>query len=207
VNIIYTGITIKSIDNLKDIMKLIEKITFKDFKKAPLSFLISTIFGLGFIKFFGHLINGLLFITLGWVIDYYYSIPGLISFTLAVFVIGVITSEKVISKLKVKDPSYIIIDESLGILTSLLTAMGLIFHLYSSYDYMQYILLDIVQISVFTVIFFGIFDLLKPWIIKTIDIKMNNGLGIMLDDIIAGVFAGFTTFLTFYIRALIMEIL
>jgi phosphatidylglycerophosphatase A len=38
-------------------------------------------------------------------------------------------------------------------------------------------------------ILFRIFDILKPWPIKWIDKKVEGGLGIMLDDILAGVFA------------------
>jgi phosphatidylglycerophosphatase A len=38
-------------------------------------------------------------------------------------------------------------------------------------------------------ILFRIFDILKPWPIKWIDQKVDGGLGIMLDDILAGVFA------------------
>ena len=37
---------------------------------------------------------------------------------------------------------------------------------------------------------FRFFDIAKPWPIKTIDAKMKGGLGIMMDDVLAGVFAG-----------------
>ncbi len=36
---------------------------------------------------------------------------------------------------------------------------------------------------------FRLFDILKPWPIKWIDKKVSGGIGIMLDDVIAGVFA------------------
>lgn len=36
---------------------------------------------------------------------------------------------------------------------------------------------------------FRIFDILKPWPISWLDRKVDGGLGIMIDDIIAGVFA------------------
>lgn len=39
-------------------------------------------------------------------------------------------------------------------------------------------------------VLFRIFDIIKPWPIKWIDEKVSGGFGIMLDDIIAGVFAG-----------------
>jgi phosphatidylglycerophosphatase A len=38
-------------------------------------------------------------------------------------------------------------------------------------------------------VLFRIFDILKPWPIKWIDKKVEGGFGIMLDDILAGVFA------------------
>jgi len=39
-------------------------------------------------------------------------------------------------------------------------------------------------------ILFRFFDIVKPWPIKAVDAKMPGGLGIMMDDVIAGVFAG-----------------
>lgn len=39
-------------------------------------------------------------------------------------------------------------------------------------------------------VLFRIFDIFKPWPIKWIDQKVEGGLGIMLDDVLAGVMAG-----------------
>ena len=39
-------------------------------------------------------------------------------------------------------------------------------------------------------ILFRIFDILKPWPIQWIDSKVAGGLGIMLDDVLAAIFAG-----------------
>ncbi|NOR68123.1 MAG: phosphatidylglycerophosphatase A [Methylomarinum sp.] len=44
-------------------------------------------------------------------------------------------------------------------------------------------------------ILFRFFDILKPWPIKWIDQKVEGGLGIMLDDVLAGIFAGLILFL------------
>ncbi len=38
-------------------------------------------------------------------------------------------------------------------------------------------------------VLFRIFDIWKPWPIKVVDNKVHGGFGIMLDDIIAGIFA------------------
>jgi len=38
-------------------------------------------------------------------------------------------------------------------------------------------------------LFFRFFDILKPWPIKWLDKKVHGGFGIMIDDVLAGVFA------------------
>jgi len=38
-------------------------------------------------------------------------------------------------------------------------------------------------------VFFRVFDILKPWPIRDVDHSLKGGLGIMLDDLIAAVFA------------------
>jgi phosphatidylglycerophosphatase A len=39
-------------------------------------------------------------------------------------------------------------------------------------------------------VLFRFFDIVKPWPIREADHSLAGGLGIMLDDIIAGLFAG-----------------
>lgn len=39
-------------------------------------------------------------------------------------------------------------------------------------------------------ILFRLFDIIKPWPIKVLDRKVHGGFGIMIDDVLAGVFAG-----------------
>jgi phosphatidylglycerophosphatase A len=46
------------------------------------------------------------------------------------------------------------------------------------------------QAMVLGFILFRFFDILKPWPIRWIDRQVHGGLGIMLDDVLAGVFAG-----------------
>lgn len=43
---------------------------------------------------------------------------------------------------------------------------------------------------------FRFFDVLKPWPIKLIDEKVNGGFGIMLDDVLAAIFALITMHIT-----------
>ncbi len=46
---------------------------------------------------------------------------------------------------------------------------------------------------ILAIIFFRIFDIWKPSIIGRIDREVKGGLGVMGDDIVAGLFAGFAT--------------
>jgi len=45
----------------------------------------------------------------------------------------------------------------------------------------------------------SLFDILKPWPIGLIDKKVDGGMGIMLDDVIAGVFAAVSIQLILYV--------
>jgi len=44
-------------------------------------------------------------------------------------------------------------------------------------------------------VLFRFFDILKPWPIKWLDQHVHGGFGIMIDDVLAAVFAGFLLFL------------
>jgi len=47
------------------------------------------------------------------------------------------------------------------------------------------------QAMVVGFLLFRVFDIIKPWPIKWVDQRVEGGFGIMLDDVLAGVFAGF----------------
>lgn len=47
-------------------------------------------------------------------------------------------------------------------------------------------------------VLFRIFDILKPWPIRWIDTKVQGGFGIMLDDVLAAVYAGALLHLAYY---------
>ena len=86
------------------------------------------------------------------------------------FILGIYVSNYAIEQTGVKDYGGIVIDEFLGLWIALLvfpvTILG--------------------SLSVFFV--FRLLDILKPWPIGLIDRKIKEGLGVMLDDVIAGLF-------------------
>ena len=54
-------------------------------------------------------------------------------------------------------------------------------------------------IAIIAFIYFRLFDIFKPSIIGKIDRDVKGGWGVMGDDIVAGIFAGLTTSMTYYL--------
>ncbi|WP_417337172.1 phosphatidylglycerophosphatase A [Halobacteriovorax marinus] len=77
-------------------------------------------------------------------------------------------------KYKLHDPSWIVIDESLGVATT-------------------WLFLQNHSVLHYTIIFalFRFFDIVKIWPASYFDKKVHHGAGTILDDIISGLFAGF----------------
>jgi len=99
-------------------------------------------------------------------------IPLSISITI-VFFIGVLTSNRM-EKILGEDPSQVVIDEIVGMWISVLfLPKGLI-------------------VAFMAFIFFRIFDIVKPQPARYME-KFQHGWGIMLDDVIAGIYANLTT--------------
>lgn len=91
--------------------------------------------------------------------------------TFAFFVVGIWLSAEAIKVFKRDDPSEVVWDEVVGLLVTMIAApAGLL-----------WVLLGFVL--------FRIFDIWKPWPVSLADKKLHGGLGIMLDDVIAGIYA------------------
>ncbi|VEN73090.1 Phosphatidylglycerophosphatase A [Candidatus Desulfarcum epimagneticum] len=140
-----------------------------NFKKKAVVF-IATGFFIGKIPFapgtFGS-IPGLLLAFMMSCLDF-----SLAAFFMAFFIPAAIwISGKAESILKAKDPGQIVIDEMAGMGVAL---MGLPFNL---------------QTAVWGFFLFRFFDILKPFPIKRIERKLPGGAGIVMDDVLAGLFA------------------
>jgi len=89
----------------------------------------------------------------------------------AVFLLGVWVSDVTSRDIGIDDHPGIVIDEIAGFLVTMsLAPTGWLWLLYGF-------------------ILFRLFDIWKPWPIRIIDRKLSGGMGIMLDDIVAGIFA------------------
>ena len=90
--------------------------------------------------------------------------------TILLFITGIIACEKIINDTKEKDPSRIVIDEWVG-------------------QWIAFTFMPVnISILVIGLILFRIFDIFKPFPVKSME-KLSGGWGIMMDDVIAGIMA------------------
>ena len=143
--------------------------------KNPLHF-IATLGGLGKIPIapgtFGSIFAWFIFIFLSHYIN-------MIFLTFAVGIFSVWICEKITKDLLIKDHKAIVIDELVGTWISLLPVLFIADDRYERIIY-----------AAIALILFRFFDILKPYPISFFDKEYKNGLGIVLDDVVAGIFSG-----------------
>ena len=147
-----------------------------------------TMFGIGHIKYAPGTIAS--FITC---LIYYFlfSIDVNFYYFFLIFLILLIYSIILIDKLshhfKEKDPKEIVIDEFFGQSIPFVIIM-FIYTMPPTKSWTSNLEFEAYYFFLFFILF-RFFDIYKPFPINIVDKKMKNGLGVMLDDIIAGIFA------------------
>ena len=136
-------------------------------------------------------IGTLISLPIGLLILFFLGIETLILVTIFVTIIGIYEIDKYEKKTNTHDSSQIVIDEASGMWISLIISYEA--YLNSTYPYS---ILLYITISFLT---FRFFDILKPSIIGRIDRNLKGGMGVMLDDVLAGIASGILT-------ALILEL-
>ena len=129
----------------------------------------------------------------GWIIfiflSHFISEVPLVILTFFVIIFSVYISSMASKDLIEKDHKSIVIDELAGIW---LAMIPVIFIGSSQYERSTYAFLAL--------IIFRIFDILKPYPISYVDKNFKNGLGVVLDDLIAAIFAAFlSSLITIYL--------
>lgn len=99
--------------------------------------------------------------------------PVLLAGSAAVlFVLGIWAADAYMEAVKVHDPPAIVVDEVVG----------------------QWVALALLPLDPLAYalgfLLFRVFDVLKPWPANFIDRAVTGGFGVMLDDVVAGVYAG-----------------
>lgn len=122
-----------------------------------------------------------------------YFVPVIIIF----FIIGILASNKYQKITGKSDASEIVIDEVVGQMITVFVAVSIVAafnHNPQLSELCGYCFL-IAYIIMFAT--FRFFDIVKPYPISWVDKNVKGGLGVMLDDILAGIAAGVTSALIF----------
>jgi phosphatidylglycerophosphatase A len=144
--------------------------------------LFLTFFGAGLSPKAPGTIGSLVSLPVGLAILHYLGIETLFTLTIAITVIAIFEINKYENETGVHDQQHIVIDETVGMWVSLMIA-------YSTATSFSYDYVEIVAI-IFSFATFRLFDIWKPSTIGWIDKELKGGMGVMLDDILAGFAAG-----------------
>ena len=132
-------------------------------------------------------IGSLIGMIVGIFLLYYSSLLIFLSFLILLFIISYISISLYTSdpKRSGHDPAEVIIDEFLGQLVSMIPIFTLTQGIKSLLIY-----------GLISFILFRFFDIVKPWPISYFD-NMKNPLGVILDDIVAGIISALILFFLF----------
>lgn len=162
-------------------MRLIKKKTIvnDDVKIDFFTMLIASAFFTGYFPAASGTV-GSLFAVLFVFIPGFYSPVVLFTLSLIFFFAGIVVSDRMMQRYG-EDPSVVVIDEVVGVWISLF--------IISLFGYS-----NLVLAAVISFITFRFFDILKVFPGNYFD-RMNSGRGIMMDDVIAGIYSGFASVL------------
>jgi len=121
-------------------------------------------------------------LPVGVAILYYLGMQTLFMVTLAITIIGIFEINKYENTTGSHDQQHIVIDEAVGMWLSLMIA-------HSTAITMTYPYAEILAI-LFSFAAFRLFDIWKPSTIGWIDRELKGGMGVMLDDVLAGIAGG-----------------
>ena len=146
---------------------------------------IATIFGIGYLRPAPGTWGSLFAIILAILIVEIFGVIGFIFALLSISALGWWATSVYLKQIKTKDPSEVVIDELVGQWIAVLPIVISAF-------YFKLEPFDLWPGWISSFLFFRIFDILKPSLIGWADEK-NGALGVMLDDIFAGIAAAICT--------------
>ena len=137
----------------------------------PFAKLLATWFGAGLLPKAPGTWGSLAALPFAWVIASWGGETALAAAVIAVFLIGWWASAVYVKAANAEDPSEVVIDEVAGQWLTLLVVPP--HPLYYAAGFLL----------------FRLFDIRKPWLVGWVDEHVGGGLGVMLDDIVAGLMA------------------
>jgi phosphatidylglycerophosphatase A len=140
------------------------------------SVLLASWFGAGLLPYAPGTWGALAALPGAWIIAWFGGPVALIGGAVAVFAIGCWVSGAAAQTLGQKDPGWVVIDE----VAAVWAVLGPLELWVGPLDWRAYMA---------TFVFFRIFDILKPWPARLIERRIPGGPGIMLDDLVASIYA------------------
>lgn len=122
---------------------------------------------------------GSLIAFLPWLLMKDLALPAYLCWLLFIFILGCLVAGAAEKLLDASDPGCIVIDEILGMLISLMAVPQTPAALLLSF------------------LLFRLFDIFKPFPVSSLDKHIHGGLGIMLDDVMAGLYTFLVLLLIF----------
>ncbi len=153
-------------------------------RKNYLSWIIATWFGTGLLPIAPGTSGSLAAFPFAYIISVYSSPYVLVIGIVALFFIGMQASNNVEKSARKEDPGFIVVDEVVGQWIALLPLAFLYNYVGPDLSFWFF-----APIAVVAFLAFRIYDIWKPWPINYVDKNVSGGLGIMLDDVIAGIYA------------------
>ena len=147
-----------------------------------LSKFIATFFGAGYFPLAPGTFTSLICVLLYKFYLVRMSWPLYILLLLSFFVLGALVSSVYSHELKKKDPKKVVIDEAFG-------QFLVLFRMTESW-----------ALLVMSFVFFRLFDIIKPYPIRKIE-EFPGGWGIMLDDLVAAIYAGIAVYTYLLIKS------
>ena len=135
-----------------------------------ISYQFSTSFGVGNSKFFPGTLASLITLPIVWVIKNFFSLEFFLTTILFYSMISYFLIKICIKNITDKDPKYVVADEHIG------QSISLIFCEQAIFDYLISFCL------------FRFFDIIKPFPINLVDNHLKNAFGVILDDVLAGIY-------------------
>ena len=130
--------------------------------------LVSTVGGIGLIPVAPGTWGSLAAVPVGWLIMDSLGVVGLLTAIAAIFALGLWASGRHAARAGEHDPGSCVIDEVVGQLIVIAALPPDPWYLAGGF------------------VMFRLFDIIKPWPTSLVDRRVPGGLGIMLDDVVAG---------------------
>ncbi len=141
-----------------------------------------TFFGAGLSPKAPGTVGTLAALPVGLLVLYYLGMETLFLITIVISIVGIFEINKYEKHTGIHDHQQIVIDEAVGIWLSLMIAISATVQV--TYPYAELIAI------IFSFLAFRLFDIWKPSTIGKIDRDFKGGLGVMGDDILAGIAGG-----------------